>query len=99
MPLWAHNGREMFYVDLDHRVVAVRIDTSDGFRVTGERVLFQLDPSYATRLYRWTSGLWDITPDDQRFLMVRSRTLPAEDRPQLVVVQNFFEELGRLLPD
>jgi serine/threonine-protein kinase len=99
MPLWAHNGREMFYVDLEHRVVAVSIDTRNGFRVTGERVLFQLDASYATRLYRWTSGLWDIAPDDQRFLMVRSRDLPAEDRPQLIVVQNFLEELERLLPD
>jgi Tol biopolymer transport system component/tRNA A-37 threonylcarbamoyl transferase component Bud32 len=98
MPLWANNGREMFYVDLDHRVVGVTIDTARGFRVTGERVLFELDASFATATYRWTSGLWDITPEDDRFLMVRTRQLSQEDRPQLIVVENFFHELERRVP-
>ena len=98
MPLWAHNGRELFYVDLEHRVVQVSFDTARGFRVTGERVLFPLDGTYVTATYRWTAGLWDITPDDERFLMVRRRQRPWEERAQLIVVENFFDELERRVP-
>jgi hypothetical protein len=32
-----------------------------------------------------------VTPDDQRFVMIRS--LGAEEVDELIVVENFFEEL------
>ncbi len=34
---------------------------------------------------------YDITPDDQRFVMVRN--LGAQEAGELIVVENFFEEL------
>ena len=34
---------------------------------------------------------YDVTPDDQRFVMIRSRTV--DDAGELIVVENFFEEL------
>jgi hypothetical protein len=40
------------------------------------------------------SGTFAITPDDQRFLMVRDNSwLDMAGTPTLVVVQNFFDEL------
>lgn len=46
---------------------------------------------------------WDVTPDGNRFLMltpVSANGAPAGDqaRPQIAFVQNWFEELKRLVP-
>ncbi len=38
---------------------------------------------------------YDVTADDQRFVMIR---LPDESS-ELIVVENFFEELKRLVPN
>ncbi len=34
---------------------------------------------------------YDVTPDDQRFVMIRN--LVADEAGELIVVENFFEEL------
>jgi serine/threonine-protein kinase len=98
MPLWAHNGRELFYVDGDHRLISVTYDASSGFRVANRQVLFQIGSSFESNLYRWIGGLYDVTPDDQRFLMVRRHERTDESKPRLIVVQNWFEELERRVP-
>jgi Tol biopolymer transport system component len=42
---------------------------------------------------------YDVSPDGKRFLMIKSADGPATLAPQsLVVVQNWFEELRRLVP-
>ena len=56
------------------------------------RQLFSMDPYY--------EGLnlnWDISPDGQRFLMVK-RSEATVARSSIVLVQNWFEELTRLVP-
>jgi hypothetical protein len=98
MPLWAHNGREFFYVDGDHQLVSVTYDASSGFRVANRQVLFQIGSSFESNLYRWIGGLYDVTPDDQRFLMVRRHERTDESKPRLILVQNWFEELERRVP-
>ena len=45
---------------------------------------------------------YDVTADGQRFLMLRRPVVAARDgdavRPKIVLVENFFEELKRLVP-
>jgi hypothetical protein len=41
---------------------------------------------------------YDVTPDGQRFLMVREVPQPTARVAQMVLVQNWFEELKRLVP-
>ena len=41
---------------------------------------------------------YDVTPDGQRFLMVRPAERPPERVTELVLVQNWTEELKRLVP-
>lgn len=43
---------------------------------------------------------YDVSPDGQRFLMIKAAPGPREAAapPQLIVVQNFLEELKRLVP-
>ena len=40
---------------------------------------------------------FDVSPDGQRFLMIREDQTTS-NQAQLVVVQNWFEELQRLVP-
>jgi serine/threonine-protein kinase len=85
-PVWAHSGRELFYKEGADLMV---VDVLPGATfVTGERrVLFPVQG------HRWSvvHQFYDVTPDDQRFVMIRDRG--AEQLGELIVVENFFEEL------
>ncbi len=41
---------------------------------------------------------WDISPDGQRFLMVKLDERKPQPVTELILVQNWFEELRRLAP-
>ena len=42
---------------------------------------------------------YDVSADGQRFLMIKAAGGAEDaDQPQLIVVQNWFEELRRLVP-
>ena len=93
-PVWAHSGRELFYVNGANELVAVQVSTDPSFTAGEQEVLFSVagyarNPAYA---------LYDVTPDDQRFMMLRIGEAAATDA-DLVLVQNFFEELKRLAPN
>jgi hypothetical protein len=96
-PLWSHSGPELFYVDRDDNIVAVRFDASRGFRVVGRDVLFPIPEEYVRTI--GANGI-DVAPDGQRFLMGRSLTgVDAEgDAPRMVLVRHFSEELRRRAP-
>ena len=91
--LWAPDGRELFY-RRDDALMAVPVQTEPSFTQGTPEVLFEgpyvLGPG---RNY-------DVAPDGQRFLMITEGG-GAEDTsaaPTIIVVQNWFEELRRLVP-
>ncbi|GMR14257.1 MAG: hypothetical protein BMS9Abin29_2501 [Gemmatimonadota bacterium] len=86
-PVWAHSGNELFYKGLDRNLVAVEVLEGSTFVLGEQRTLF------STAGYRagFSHAQYDISPDDQWFVMV-SLGLSAEGAP-LIVVENFFEEL------
>ncbi len=91
-PVWAHNGRELFYVSGDKMMVA-DVTTQPTFQAATSRLLFQGPYERSNTI----SPDYDVTPDDQRFLMVQ----PLEQRSPTTdfnVVLNWFEELKRLVP-
>ncbi len=90
-PLWAHTGRELFYV-AKRKMHVVRIESGPLFSAEAPRVLFAIPDR--VRAGSLASGTFAITPDDQRFLMVQDNSwLDMAGTPTLVVVQNFFDEL------
>ena len=90
-PLWAHNGRELFYV-ADGKMYVVRIHPGPPFSAEPPRVLFTIPDRI--RAGSPVGGTFAITPDDRRFLMVRdNKWEDMAGTPTLVVVQNFFDEL------
>jgi hypothetical protein len=92
-PVWARNGRELFYRNVT-RMMAVDITTDPAFRAGTPRMLFD-GPQYRDAAGR---ADFDVSPDGQRFLMLKE----AEQQPgaltQLHVVLNWFEELKRRVP-
>jgi eukaryotic-like serine/threonine-protein kinase len=95
-PLWAHHGHELFYWARD-RMIAVDIDPGPPVSVGRRRVLF----TRPARIRMAAAGgrmQMDISPDDQRFIMVRDVAgADTAAAPQLVLVENFFEELRATL--
>jgi eukaryotic-like serine/threonine-protein kinase len=97
-PVWSHSGRELFYSSSDGLMVA-QIETSPSFRVTRREKLFNFPAGVVPNL---TRGWYDVALDDQRFLMSRSAQFGNDataSQPELILVQNFFEELKARVPN
>jgi Tol biopolymer transport system component len=91
-PVWAHNGRELFYRSGD-KMMAAEVATQPTFNAATPRLLFR-GPYETTNT---TGPDYDVTADDQRFLMVQ----PSEQQSSTTdfnVVLNWFEELKRRVP-
>ena len=89
-PLWAHSGRELFYISVENEMVSVSLNTDPVFEVAERRVLFELSPDFVVDSMHTAH---DISRDDRRFIMVRSVGTQEAAQPQFVIVDNFFEEL------
>jgi serine/threonine-protein kinase len=90
-PVWSPDGRELFYRSGD-RMMAVSIQTEPTFRAGRPEVLFE--GSYRTTPIPAGLQYYDISPDGQRFLMIKRE----RELAQINVVLNWFEELKRLVP-
>jgi serine/threonine-protein kinase len=92
-PLWAKDGRQLFFRRQD-QVWAVDVRT-DGGLSTGKPCLLFERPGYSpggpTRSY-------DLSQDGKRFLMVKLEQRTPAPVTELTLVQNWFEELKRVVP-
>jgi len=91
-PVWNPNGRELFYRN-GPEMMAVDVASQPGFSAGKPRVLFTGPYLSITA----TTPSYDVSPDGQRFLMMK----PNEQQPssnQINIVQNWFEELKRRVP-
>ena len=86
-PLWAHSGRELFYVNGANELVAVQVSADPSFAASRQDVLFSVVD------YRRYVGYaqYEVTPDDRRFVMLRTEDLGSAT--ELILVENWVEEL------
>jgi serine/threonine-protein kinase len=99
-PLWARSGRELFYLNEDNLLTAVTVQTAPTFSATNPVTLLK------TAYYSGFGGggqvvagrTYDVSPDGQRFLMIKDVAAADQTQASLVVVQNWTEELKRLVP-
>ena len=97
-PLWSRDGRELFYrqswQQRESQVSVVDVQTGPVFSAGKPRLLF------AAQGYVGMSPIrtWDISPDGKRFLVVKMEERKSWPLTELVLVQNWFEELKRLVP-
>jgi dipeptidyl aminopeptidase/acylaminoacyl peptidase len=90
-PVWNPKGGELFYRQGD-KMMAVGVTTQPNFSAGKPRMLFEgpylLSPQ--------TFPNYDVSPDGQRFLMLKA-TGQAQASTQINVVLNWTEELKRLV--
>ncbi|UCG87993.1 MAG: PD40 domain-containing protein, partial [Gemmatimonadota bacterium] len=85
-PLWAHSGRELFYINGSDELVAVDVRTEPTFEGGSARVLF----SAADYVFWGWNHNFAVSRDDRRFVMIKRL---ADQTSGLMLVTNFFEEL------
>jgi serine/threonine-protein kinase len=90
-PMWSRSGDELFFVTLgpQEELAVVSVTTQPTFSAGEPTFLFPM-PLGIVRQFRAT---YDISLDGQRFLMYRSAGPVDVDTEELIVVENFFEEL------
>jgi serine/threonine protein kinase/Tol biopolymer transport system component len=89
-PMWARDGRELFYRDGD-KMMVVGVTASTSFVAERPKLLFEA--RYESPAVR---ANYDVTPDGH-FVMVKTEAQQSINR-QLNVVLNWGEELKRLMP-
>ena len=85
-PVWAHSGRELFYKSGGDLMVAEVLPGAN-FVMGERRVLFSVQ-GFVSQVFH---QFYDVTPDGQRFVMIRN--IGEQETVELIVVENFFEEL------
>ena len=96
-PLWSRDGRELFFLGADGRLMRVAVQTSPTFTTSAPVPVLE-------RAYVWSGiGLsartYDVSPDGRRFLMIKAVETPiSANAPELVAVVNWFEELRKKVP-
>ena len=102
-PLWSRDGHELFYRAPGGAVMRVSIAPGSTWKASAPTQLFAAT-SYALSgsgdLRITLSRTHDVTPDGQRFLILKNADAPTQssDVPRIVNVQNWLEELRRLVP-
>ncbi|MCJ7813615.1 protein kinase [bacterium] len=84
-PVWAPNGRELFYRE-GNRMMVVSVETQPSLRLGVPKLLFE-------KLYFGSNAAisqYDIHPASDRFLMIKTYELPSY---QFNVILNWFEVL------
>ncbi len=92
-PMWARNGRELFYRDGD-KMMSAAVEIRPTFVAAKPKLLFE--GHYETGIYAFVPD-YDVSLDGQRFLMIKEGD--HESGPmQLNMVLNWSDELRRLAP-
>jgi serine/threonine-protein kinase len=94
-PLWARNSRELFHLSSTGGLIRIGVAPGPMWAPTAPTRLFEgpygAGANQAGRTY-------DISPDGKRFLMIKPDVDQTAVPASLVVVQNWREELKRLVP-
>ncbi len=96
--MWGRDGQELFYLDDTETPTLMSVGTTlePTFEVT--RAPRQvLDFPTIENVIPPLVSVYDVSRDGQHFMAIRQR-VRSEQPTSIVVVQNWFEELRRLVP-
>lgn len=92
-PVWGRNRPELYYRNGAGEMVAVPVLAGPEFSTGPEEILFD-STAYRSDFFH---AAYDVTADGERFVMIRVSDKGSLDE-ELVVVENWFEELSSLVP-
>ena len=87
-PAWRSDGKELYYVSPDRKLMAVEVKPGGGFEASAPRVLFDLAPARASG-----GDGYAVTPAGDRFLFVMAPEEAAN--LQFTVVTNWTAEVKK----
>ncbi len=95
-PIWARSGRELMYVSPTGALMRVGVTSDPSWAVTTPTLVVK--EGYFTNP-GWWGRSYDLSPDGERFLMIKESGIDGTaSPPSVIVVLNWFEELNRLVP-
>ena len=95
-PIWTRNGQELVYVSPTGALMGVGVARGPSWTATTPTLVVK--EGYFTNL-NWWGRSYDVSPDGQRFLMIKDSGADGPLAPSsIVVVQHWVEELKRLVP-
>jgi eukaryotic-like serine/threonine-protein kinase len=98
-PVWRRSGGELFYRNGDS-MMTVAASTVSGFSAGRPQEIWKGHYSHGMSSSCGAPGLtssnYDVTPDGNRFLMIRDDDQDSTTSTQLVVVQGWADEVGRM---
>lgn len=97
LPLWSHDGRELFFVAPDDRVMIVSVSARPSSFAAGKP-----EPWPGARLQPrvGNSSSYDVAPDGKRLAALLATTDAGSDKSptHVTFLLNFFDELRRRVP-
>ena len=93
-PAWSRDGKQLFFRS-DCEFWVSDVHTTTTFSASKPRLLFKQPDCMAGVPTR----NWDVSPDGQHFLLTKLSSRKAQPVTELIVVQDWFEELKRLVPN
>jgi serine/threonine-protein kinase len=94
-PIWTRGGQELVYVSPSGALMAVGVARGPTWTATTPALVVK--EGYFTNL-NWWGRSYDVSPDGQRFLMIKESADGSVAPASIVVVQHWVEELKRLVP-
>jgi eukaryotic-like serine/threonine-protein kinase len=95
-PIWTRSGQELVYVSPTGALMAVGVPRGQSWEATTPTMVVR--EGYFTNL-NWWGRSYDVSPDGQRFLMIKEGGADGTATPtSIIVVQHWVEELKRLVP-
>ncbi len=98
-PVWSRDSRELFYRTPTGAVMGVAVEPGSVWKASRPTQILE-SASYG--FFRGSfDRTYDVAPDGKRFLMLKNFDGPVQTATgeRIVVVQNWFEELRRLVPN
>jgi Tol biopolymer transport system component len=90
-PRWRSDGRELFYLSTDSKVMAVPVTTGANFEARTPVALFQATPRQPIPIF--DLFVYDVSRDGQRFL-INTQVKQAESAPMSIVL-NWTAKLNK----
>ena len=91
--MWSRAGRELFY-QAGQSFWAVPVETEGNFGHETTEL-----PIRKASFFQSAGLTYDVSPNSEHFLMVKlSATTEEGSQSDVVIVENWFEELKRLVP-
>ena len=96
LPIWSRNGRELFFQNLDNRIMVTDYEPKNESFVAGKPRL------WSDQQLHDIGGIlnYDLAPDGKRFAIFPELNAPAEEKGavHMTFLLNFFDELRRRAP-